>query len=753
MKRTGLFFFATLFTTAIILTPFASQGAAPAKDKFTARQRSYWAFQKVVRPAVPAVKQAGSVRNPIDAFILAKLEGKGIAPNPEVDKVTLLRRVTLDLIGLPPAPAEVDAFLADNSADAYEKVVTRLLASPQYGERWARHWLDLARYAESEGFKADEFRPNVWRYRDYVIKSFNEDKPYDRFVKEQLAGDEMWPNDFDARVATAFNRHSPDESNARNLFQRRQEILNDITDTVGATFLGLTYACARCHDHKFDPILQADYYKLQAFFANVGHVDAFPMISKEQQAEYNAKLAVWEEKTKSIRGEMKALIEPQRKKIATELFEKYPAEIQAAILKPGGERTPMEWQMAFKAKPYMNPGDKEVAAALRGAARQNYQALEEELKKFSDLHPGELPMGAGMIDVTNKAPATHILAVGSYERPLDEVQPGFLTIIDPEPAKIVQPEGAQSTGRRAALANWIASPENPLTARVMVNRLWHYHFGQAIVPNPSDFGVMGGARTHPELLDWLADEFVRNGWSMKKMHRLIVTSNTYRQSSQYREEAANADSDNKLLWRFPRHRLEGEAVRDSALQVSGLLNLKMSGPGVYPQLPPGMTTGYTKWISSQPEEQNRRSVYISVRRNLRYPMIEVLDMPDTHESCARRDTTTSAPQALTYLNSEMVLGWAQAFAGRVMQEAGADVNKQIETAYRYAYSRKPNGSEKDTALTFFNRHKQIVAERAAANEKLALPATVAEGVDQAQAVALVDFCHMLLNSNEFVYRN
>jgi hypothetical protein len=401
----------------------------------------------------------------------------------------------------------------------------------------------------------------------------------------------------------------------------------------------------------------------------------------------------------------------------------------------------------------MNPSDADVAAALRGAARQKYNALEQELKKFSDLHPGELPMAAGMIDVTNKAPATHVLAVGSYERPLEEVQPGFLTIINAEPAKVTQPPGLNSTGRRTALANWLASPENPLTARVMANRLWHYHFGQGIVPNPSDFGVMGGARTHPELLDWLADEFVRNGWSMKKMHRLIVTSNTYRQSSQYREDAAKADSGNKLLWRFPRQRLEGEAIRDSALHVSGILNLKMGGPGVYPQLPPGMTTGWTKWVSSEPEEHKRRSIYISVRRNLRYPMIEVLDMPDTHESCARRETTTSAPQALTFLNSDMVLGWAQAFAGRVMQEAGADLNQQIDSAYRYAYSRSPNGSEKDTAFTFFDRHKQIIADRVAANEKLALPSVVADGVDQAQAAALVDFCHMLLNSNEFVYRN
>jgi uncharacterized protein DUF1553/uncharacterized protein DUF1549 len=586
-----------------------------------------------------------------------------------------------------------------------------------------------------------------------VIKSFNDDKPYDRFVKEQIAGDEMWPNDPDARVATAFNRHYPDESNARNLFQRRQEILNDITDTVGSVFLGMTYGCARCHDHKFDPILQADYYRLQAFFANVGAADEIALAPQAQLADYKAKMAVWEDKTRDIRAQMKAILEPQRKKVVQDLFEKYPAEIQAAILKAESERTPMEWQMAYKAKPYMHPEDSDLAAALRGENRQKYDALNKELSKFADLHPGEMPMGAGIVDITSKAPATHILAVGSYEKPLDEVQPGLLTIIDPQPAKVTPPQGVQSTGRRTALANLLADPENPLTSRVMVNRLWNNHFGKGIVGNPSDFGVMGLGPSHPELLDWLADEFVRSGWSMKKMHRLMVTSSTYRQSAEHREEAAKSDSDNKLMWRYPRHRLEGEVVRDSALYVAGLLNLKMGGPGVYPPLPPGTPAGRGKWGNSAADEQNRRSVYISVRRNLRYPMLEVMDMPDTHESCARRDTTTSAPQALTFMNSEMVLSWAQAFAGRVLQSAGTDVNKQIEQAYRYAYARSPNGSEKDTALTFFNRHQQILNERVAANGKLALPPATLDGIDAVHAAALVDFCHMLLNSNEFVYTN
>jgi hypothetical protein len=494
---------------------------------------------------------------------------------------------------------------------------------------------------------------------------------------------------------------------------------------------------------------------LQAFFASVTAADDINLMPEDQTADHQARLAVWEKKTKDIRDEMKAILAPQRKKVIDELFEKYPAEIQAAIVKGNKDRSPMEWLMYAKAKPYMNPDDAQIAGGLRGENRSKYEALKKQLAEFADLYPGDAPIGAGIRDVNATAPATHVLAAGSYERPLEEVQPGLLSILDPAPAKVTPPQGFESTGRRTALANLLASPDNPLTARVIVNRLWHYHFGKGIVGNPSDFGVMGMGRSHPELLDWLADEFVKNGWSIKKMHRLMVTSATYRQSTAYREEAARLDSDNKLYWRFPRQRLEGEVIRDSALYVAGLLNTKMGGPGVYPPLPSGMgTTGpYRNWITSDKEEQNRRSVYISVRRNLRYPMLEVLDMPDTHESCARRETTTSAPQALAFINSEMVLEWAQSFATQVLKAAGADVNRQVDQAYKLAYSRAPSGSEKDTALTFFSRHKEIIAERAEANEKLALPAYVPDGIEPAQAAALVDFCHMLLNSNEFVYRN
>src|SRR5215472_8875490 len=356
-----------------------------AADTFTQRQRDFWSFQKVKPQTPPAVTHNAWPHNPIDQFILSKLEAKNIQPGPPADKITLLRRATFDLIGLPPTPEEVSAFLADNSAQAFEKVVDRLLASPQYGERWGRHWLDLARYAESEGFKADETRPNAWRYRDYVIASLNQDKPYDRFVQEQIAGDELWPDSPEARVATGFHRNYPDESNARNLQQRRQEILDDVTDATGAVFLGLTYGCARCHNHKFDPILQADYYRLQAFYANTAAEDHISMLPPDELASYQRRRQDWEAQTSEVRAKIAALLAPVKERNRKEYFDKYPPEIQAMILRPAAGRTPYEWQMFAKAKPYLEMPDEDAAKQLKGDAKKSYDALHTELSKFNDI--------------------------------------------------------------------------------------------------------------------------------------------------------------------------------------------------------------------------------------------------------------------------------------------------------------------------------------------------------------------------------
>ena len=736
---------------------FAGLAAAATSEdpsqasRFTQQQRSHWAFQPISASAVPD----GSGSHPIDAFVSARLRGKGLVLAPKAARTALIRRATFDLHGLPPTPEEVQAFLADESPRAFAKVVDRLLASPRYGERWARHWLDLARYAESEGFKSDETRPNAWRYRDYVIDSFNRDKPYDRFVQEQIAGDELWPDSPEARIATGFNRHYPDESNAAVLMQRRQEVLLDITDTVGSVFMGLTYGCAKCHDHKFDPILQADYYRLQAFFANVTPDDEIQLLSEAERAERSRREAAWREATREIRAEIDGLLERKRAEaFETQVNRRAPAT-QAAFGKPAAERTMYErllfqqhmWQMRYH-------NDERLANSLKDEAKERYGQLQEDLAKFDSLKPPELPVGSGIRELGAQPPPTHVLSLANYAAPLEEVQPGHLTLLDPRPAAYSPALGGRSSGRRTELARWLTAPDNPLTARVMANRLWHYHFGQGIVRTPSDFGLMGERPTHPGLLDWLAAEFARQRWSLKAMHRLIMTSATYQQESARREGAAEADPLNRLLWRFPPQRLEGEVIRDSMLAVAGRLNGRVGGPSVFPALPAGAAEPRGGWDPPEQQyRQDRRSVYVFVRRNARYPMLESFDLPDTHESCARRATTTTAPQALALLNSEHTLGWAQGLAGRVLAEAGLDRNGQIRTAFRLAYSREPDAWEKDTVLTFLDTQESIVAERAAAGEALRLPPAMPASMSRAEGAAMVDFCHMLLNSNEFVYRN
>jgi hypothetical protein len=746
---------------AVVAVLALACGVLAASDDlpFTAEQLNHWAYQKVQKPKPPGGGNRAWVRNPVDAFVLAKLESKGLKPAPVADKVTLLRRATFDLTGLPPTPEEVEAFLADNSPAAFEKVVDRLLASPHYGEKWARHWLDLARYAESDGFKADDTRPNIWRYRDYVIKAFNEDKPYDRFIKEQIAGDELWPDDPDALVATGFNRHYPDEYNARNLRQRRQEILNDITDTVGAVFLGSTIGCARCHNHKYDPILQKDYYRLQAFFAPMRAKDDIVLVTPAAQAEYQRKLAQWQEQTKEIRERIAKIEAPVAKSIYDDSFEKYPEDIQLAITTPPEKRDTMQWLMYHKAQWQLNYGVDEdgagVAQKLKGEKKKEWEALRKELAAFDDIKPKPLPIGSGIVDVGLEAPTTYVLKGGGYDAFGEEVQPGFLTILDRGPAKIV-PSKIGTTGRRTALANWLAAPDNPLTARVMVNRLWHYHFGRGIVGTPSDFGEMRDMETHRELLDWLAATFVEQGWSVKKMSRMIMLSNAYQQSSAFDAGATKVDPDDKLLWRYHRQRLSGEEIRDAILAVSGRINWRMGGPSVFPEIPKEMDVR-GGWRRNESEDQTtRRSIYTFVRRNSRYPMFQAFDMPDTHESCSRRGVSTTAPQALNLLNDKTILLSAQSFAGRVLKESSADVNRQIAVAYRLALSREPDAEERKMAISFLERQSTLIISRIEAKQPVALPANCSIASDaaaQARAAALVDFCHVLFNSNEFVYVN
>ena len=704
--------FAALLLAGALAAAFAETGQ---KKEFSPIQKKWWAFQPV--KATPGAT--------IDSLLLAKMAEKGVTPNPKADKVTLLRRATLVLTGLPPTPEQTQAFLNDSAPNAFEKVIDQLLASPQYGERWARHWLDLARYADSEGFKSDETRPNVWRYRDYVIKSFNADKPYDRFVKEQIAGDELYPNDLDAKVAVGFNRHFPDESNAANIRQRRQELLFDITDVTGSVFMGLTYGCAKCHDHKFDPILHKDYYRLQAFYANTVIDDERILMPGPELDAYKAQKAEWESKTAAIRAEMQTLLEGPRKRKFDDRLSRFPEEIQETIMMDPAKRSPLQWHMFVKAKAQVTFSDAECAASLKGAESKRFAELKKDLAGFDTIKPAEPPMAQSLSDLTTGAPKTHVLKGGSYEAPMDEVAPGFLSILDPSDADV-------SHGRRTALANWLGSPTNPLTARVMVNRVWHHHFGRGIAGSPSDFGLMGERPTNMPLLDTLTANFVANGWSLKKLHKQIMLSDAWQASSAHNAASAAKDPENKLNWKYPRHRLEGEAVRDSMLAVAGRLNTKMYGTPVFPPLPAGVVTrGGWKKEESQ-SDSDRRSVYVFVRRNTRYPMFEAFDMPDTHESCARRNMTINPAQSLELMNSRLVSDWSRSFAARVRNDGGQSVDGMLDRAFKLAFQRTPTEAERASARDFLARQQKL-----------------AGGEDQAWA----DLCQTLFSTNEFLYVN
>ena len=681
-------------------------------------------------PTVPQLaKPPAAGTNNIDRYLLAKLAEQKLAYAPEADRRTLIRRVYFDLIGLPPTPEQVEAFVADKSPDAYGKVVDRLLASEQFGERQALFWLDLVRFAETDGFNSDAPRPLAWRYRDYVIKSFNADKPFDRFVKEQLAGDELFPGDPDALVATGFLRHFPDEYNAVNLEQRRYEIITDITDTTAAAFLGLTAGCARCHDHKYDPVTQHDYFRMQAFFAGFWPTEP-PLLSPAARAEYEKKLAAWEAKTVEVRAAIEKMEEPHRIKVQAKERSRFPEEYSRLMDVPFEKRSPLEKQIGAMVEKQVYGRNADVSKSFKGAEKDQYDALKAKLAELTKEKPADPPRAQAMTDLPTPPP-TKLLKRGDWRKPGEELTPGFIAVITAKDADA-------KPGRRAALANWVASKDNPLTARVIVNRLWQQHFGYGIVRTASDFGAAGDRPTHPELLNWLASELVGPhhrsdaalppAWSLKHIHRLVVTSAAYRQGAKGDEAGAKADPDNKLLWQYPRRRLDGEALRDAMLAVSGQLNPKAGGPGVFPDLPPELQKTFPTWKpSADPAERNRRSVYVFVKRNLRYPLFALFDAPDRNETCARRFATTTAPQALTLLNDSVVIGFAKAFAARVTKEVGTDREKVTDRAFALAIGRPPTTEERAAMLGYLKRHKGTDAE------------------------AVVDLCHALLNLNEFLY--
>jgi hypothetical protein len=688
------------------------------------RQEKHWAWKQPVRQPPPAVKHRSWVRNPIDAFVLARLEAAGLEPAPAATREQLIRRVTLDLTGLPSTPAEIDAFVRDRSPAAWERVIDRLLASPHYGERWGRHWLDLVRFAESNGYEHDEPRPDAWRYRDYIIAALNADMPYDRFVKEQLAGDELYPDDPAALVATGFNLLGADMTDAGDEAQRRHNTLTDMTDTAGLALLGLTIACARCHDHKFEPIPQTDYYRLEAFFTPAVFRRDLPIAPRPEQAAYEAALREYQALIRPTQEALARLEEPYRQRLRQARLAKLSDEARAAHQTPPDRRTAAQKELVAKTNRLLVVSPKQVVSAMNDADWAKHRELTRQLKSFDSQKPAPLPVAMGLQDAAGPPPKTFLLERGERGSPGEEVQPGFPVILTPghkaAPAP-VEPHRPTTTGRRSALANWVARPDNPLTARVLVNRIWQHHFGRGLVATPSDFGLRGEPPTHPELLDWLATEFVAGGWSLKHMHRLMLTSATYQQASTASPRGRRLDPDNKLLSRMNRLRLEGEIIRDSLLAVGGRLNLKMGGPGVFPPIPPEALRGFKGWTASRdPHDHVRRSVYIFARRNLRFPFLEAFDLPDSNLSCPKRERSTTAPQALALLNDADVVEAARALAERV-REMGQSDDERIAQAYRLALGRAPSETECRLAREFLRE------------------------------ASLGELCRALFNLNEFIY--
>ena len=642
--------------------------------QITAGDRAHWAFAPVVRPPLrsPSVREWAS--NGVDAFIQEKLEAAGIAPAPEASRQTLLRRVTFDLTGLPPTLDELTAFQSDQSPDAYERLVDRLLASPAFGERWAQHWLDLARFAETDGFEHDKVRPEAWRYRDWVIAALNADMPYDEFVRQQVVGDEksagfgdQSSGDPQSAVPTTFCLAGPDMPDINDQLERRHNLLNEMTATVGSVLLGLQMGCAQCHDHKYDPLSQGDFYRLRAVFE-----PAVPPLKRD---------------------------------------------VPCNSLAPQKSAEPARFWIR-----------------------------------------------------------------GDHRRPGVEVAPAFPRIATParSASEGVSPEfGAPSLTRRdsmrTALAAWLMHADNPLTSRVIANRLWQHHFGRGICATPSDFGMMGGPVTHPELLDWLASELRAGDWEMKRLHRTIAASATYRQvsildfglpildsgnsprvSDNPKSKIQNPkllDPTNDLYSRFPRRRLEGEAIRDAMLSAAGLLTGERGGPGVMPPLPPELVGTLLKdqWKTSPREADHyKRSVYVFARRNLRYPIFEAFDRPDANASCPARNRSTTAPQSLMMLNSEFSLLAARHLAGRVLADA-ADPGRQAELLYLHAYSRQPTPEETQRLGAFLVSQQKEIAAAARPSDQLALPPALAENADPAAAAALVEAALALVNASEFLY--
>jgi hypothetical protein len=708
--------------------------------------REHWSFQPIRQPAIPKVRDTSWPRNVIDTFILEKLESQGWRPAPSVQKHVLLRRIFLDLIGLPPTLAEQKRFLHDSSPNSLELVIDELLSRPGYGERWGRHWLDLVRYAETNGYERDAIKPHAWRYRDYVIAAFNSDKPYNRFVLEQLAGDELFDSNAESMIATGYTRLGPWDDEPADPQQDRSDQMDDLVRTTSRVFLGLTLGCSRCHNHKFDALTMHDYYRMVAIFD--------PLV-RPQQGRQELDLPVGSRTELADVAERDRLITKNQKQI-----DSLRNSFRNDYLKSGRSELSPEVIAAFRSDPGKQTSeqknlveqnakqlDAELSAALPQETQQTIASIEKAIEQLR-RQTSDLPRGYFLHEPTPQAPATHLLLRGRAGSPGPVVQPGVPTVLVSTQPKF--PGSDQFTSRRRlSLAMWIVNLQNPLTARVIVNRVWQYHFGQGLVNTPSDFGVLGTEPVHPELLDWLADWFVNDAnWSLKKLHRLILTSNTYRMRKVNHPESGTEDPENAYFWRFPYRRLEVETIRDSMLAVSGQLNRKMQGESTYLSVPKEALDGHSDpgkiWKPLDEREASRRTVYAFIKRSMIVPMLEVLDLCDTTRSTAIRNITIVPTQALTLYNGEFVNRQSRHLATRLLREAGDNTSQQIDMAYRLSLCRPPTSSEMKTLQQFLqHEQKQLRQEAKRDNQSMTQK--------EAEHGALMRLCRVIFNLNEFVY--
>ncbi len=717
---------------AAALEQWIAEGAAWEENAAAAPVSNWWSFAKPVRPTVP---KSGDpwVRNEIDEFVLEKLRAAGLTPSAAASPEVLARRAYYDLWGLPPRWEQATANLP------WKDLVEQLLASPHYGEKWGRHWLELVRYSDTAGFELDSYIHDAWRYRDWVIDAFNADKPYDRFVREQIAADELFPEDPAARTGGGLYCVGPN----RDLFPdqadiNREEILTDYVDTTSAVFLGMTAGCARCHDHKFDPISQEDYYRVRAVFAPA--VKTKVALDRLPSLGFDVAESVREWKLREFGEGIRAAQARCQDELRSSKLGRIPAEAREALTRTDPERTQRQRELATQYGGADRVTEEEVRACMTPAEAGRLREIEKALVRMYSGYRAK-PFACGLADSWNVAPRTFLPSRGS--RTEREVQPGFFSILGggevPPPAEKREATGPiplmPTTGRRTALAGWIANAENPLTARVIANRVWQYHFGRGLAATPSDLGARGGKPSHPELLDWLALELVSHGWSIKHLHRIVMDSATYRQSANPSKEAAARDPGNLLLSRFSRRRINADELRDSVLLATGGLNPKRGGRPVVPPLAKEEKENLTQrpddaWVvTADQSEHSRRSVYLIQKRTFRLPMMEVFDAPDSMLSCPRRESSTTAPQALTLLNGSLTMERARAMASGLAAEfpAGAEA---IEAVWRRVLARRPGGADRQETASFV---------------------AALERQTEGRVEALAQLIRALLNTNEFLY--